>query len=171
MNRKIAIAAIVAGAALVLFALMHRTSDEDRVKARLDTLAQVVHFDADDNLLLRGARIQRAFADLFVPDVVVRAADLPGSSQGRDGLVALATKPPVPLETAQLDFEHVVVSVDAAHHTARAQADAVVTSTDSAGAHRDRRQAVFRFVDQDGSWRIAAMDVAADEDLPPEARP
>lgn len=171
MNRRVATAAIAAGVVLVVLALFRSESDEDRIKARLDALAHTVAYDQGDNLLTRGVRIQRAFDDLFLPDVVVRAAELPGENQGRDGLVALATRPPGALETADLAFEHVSVQVDRAHHSARVQADAVVTSTDPAGAHRDQRQAVFRFVDQGGTWRIAAVDVAADQHRPPEARP
>lgn len=171
MDRRVAIAAITAGAALVAAALFLRDSDEDRIKARLDELADVVHLDAGDNLLLRGARIQRAFNELFTPDVVVHAAELPGDSQGRDALVALATKPPLQIDSADLAFQHVSVQLVAGHRSARVQADVVVTSSDASGAHRERRQGVFRFAKVDGKWRIAGVDLSADEDLPPEARP
>jgi len=160
MKRALAIGALIAGALLVLWALLAGDTDEEKIVARLARLAIAVSVEGgEQNPVFRVARMNQEFSELFTEDVSVSMPEISEARSGREALAALAGRATRHLEAVDVDFEDIAVEMDAskgAQVRARAKLDAV-----RLGGHRERaeRDVRFRFVDREGAWLIASVRV------------
>lgn len=153
------------------YALLARETDEELIRARLHQMTTALRVESGDSVLVRGARIRRAFSETLTKDVVVRVPDFPQLGQGRDALTGIAVQSGRRYRTAEIDLSHTSVSLDAKKSAANVKSEATLTATDSGGLHRDTRHVLFRFNRTKDGWRISSIEVSPPPDLPPEARP
>ncbi len=171
MKRWVAIGGIVVGLLLVGYALLSRDTDEERIRARLDQLTTAVRVEKGESPLARAARVQHAFKETLTRHVVVRIPDIPDPGPGRRPLLSVALEAGRRYRTADIELSDTSIRLDATKRNADVKSEATLTATDSTGLHRQQRHVQFRFTRQDDHWRISSIEVSAQPDLPPEARP
>jgi phosphoribosylformylglycinamidine synthase len=162
LRRFLPHAGIVAGLALAGWALFGRTSEEDRIRAKLDELAEAVAVrGVEPNLVLRGARIRRAFGELFVQNVAIRVPELTSVDSGRAELVGLATQAVQLYEHASVDLSGLRIEIDAPKASAMAHGEASLSAVRHGGTREmDTRTVALRFDKLEGDWRIVSVSVS-----------
>jgi len=167
-DRRLAVALIVVSAAVLAY-VVWGGSDEDKILARLKEVAHAIETrPGETNYLARTARINGVFKDALEPTVTFSAAELAGTTGVRP-LAVLAGSAPE-------SFGDVTVSVGATDiHVEGALAHAVsqVTLTGSRGGElrREQRNVRFELRRAGRDWRVGAIEVEAQREAQPEARP
>lgn len=158
MRRRAAVAVLSVGLGLVGYALFSSPSDEERIHAVLDALAEAISFDEPENPLQRTARLDRAFADLFGEDVVVRIPEAGVDTTGRGSLGQIGARTRVGYQSLRLSVAH--VSVEAGANSANVALLAKLSGTRGSEVKSDERRAELRFDKVDGDWRIVRVRVS-----------
>lgn len=150
------VAAISVGG-LVWFSF--RDSDETKIRARLDQIADAVAAKQGESIAFRALRLRRIFEEAFEPEASVRAAELPDTSGVKD-LTALAVSAPRLYGDLDVNVRVTDIHVESAANQARATAEVKVSGNVDGELRRDERNAVFVLRKRDGEWRIELIDVA-----------
>ena len=168
-RRTLALFAVV-GSLAVLGWLLFGESDEAKVLARLDELANALETHKDENMAFRALRLKGVFAEGFEPGASLRAPELPDTN-GVKELTALAAS--VPRYYGELDVSIGETDVHVEREAREARVTAGVTVTGSLGGElrRDKRVVRFTLRERDGDWRVELIDVAPKTHEEPEARP
>ena len=158
MRLWLPIAVIAAGVCLIVYALLLRPSDEDRIRERLDRLASAVGVREDEtNPVARGTRLGGELGELFAPEVPVSIPELGGD---RRELAAAATQAGAYYRSADVSFGSVTVRVEPGRTAASASATATLAGIERGGGERrDTREVSFELERIDGDWRITALRV------------
>jgi hypothetical protein len=161
VKRWLAIGAIVLGLGAVLYALFARPSDEERIGAKLDHLARVVALESDEtNSMMRAARLNEEFSELFTEDVLVIVPELAELRPARRELGHLAARATAGFENAEVSFSGLSIQVDASKTRAQVRAEATLTGSRGGELERDERRVRFGFSKRDGEWLIEMLSVS-----------
>lgn len=165
MKRFLPHAAIAAGLAIFLYAVFFGSSDEDLIREKLDLLAETIEVKGhQENIVVRGARIKDAFADIFTKEVVIEIPELTNVSTGRMELVGLASQAPTWYRTASVDLDSLQVDVDQQGLSAHVSGPVTLTATRLTGElARDRRTTSLRFDKIEDEWKVVSVTVSAKE--------
>ncbi len=163
MKRWLPYLGLVVGISIIAYALLFGSSDEDQIRGQLDRLQQVVAVpEQQTNLVVRAARINEAFNEIFVKDVGIDVPELTSVSSGRRELVGVATRAPTLYRTASVDLGGLSIAVDQAAISAHVTGQVVLTATRHAGDFdRDTRTVSIRFDKIDDQWLIVSVTVSA----------
>ena len=165
-----AVAVILLAAALGAWFLLSRGSDESQIHGKLDRLAKAVRVDAPENAVVRHARVNSEFVEIFTKDVLVEIPELTSAKGGRHELVGIASQASAYYGTVDLAFSRVEITLDAGKRNARVGATVTVTGRpQTGGPERDSRECTIRFDKIDGDWKIASVVVSprAEPPVPP----
>ena len=162
MKRALIYLALVAGIALVGYAIFGRKTDEEQIVEQLTRLAAVVSIDSEENPLTRGARLNREFNELFTKDARASVPELSTPVSGRRELVALATRAVASFRSLDVEFDGTSIQVGnaGAHVKTTAKLNGVRTDGD---LDRGDRQVSLRFLPADGDWKIDEVSVSEAE--------
>jgi hypothetical protein len=165
MRRWLPHIGIVLGIGIAIYALFFASSEEDRIRARLEQLEDAVLVTADDtNFLVRTGHVKKEFSEIFTKEVSIEIPELTEISAGRDELVTLAAGAPRLYGTANVDLGGLSIQIDKSETSAVAYGDATLTATRPTGElQRDTRTVSLRFDQIDGEWRIVGVSVSAPE--------
>ena len=148
-------AVLLAGLAWWLFG----DSDEAKIRARLDEIANAVETKQDENIAFRALRLKRIIEEGFEPNASLRTAELPETTGVKD-LTALAATVPRFYGDLDVNIGKTDLHVEPAANLARATADVTVSGNMGGEHRRDERTVVFMLRKRDGDWRIELIDVA-----------
>ncbi len=158
-------ATLVVGAGVFWFT---RTSDDDQIRAQLTRFASVMHKARDSNVMLRAADLRSEFAAIFDESPHVNIPDLTAPlPDARRGLADSAAELTSSVQTLDLDFTDIEIKLDDARASAQVNATATLTmSTAGAneGTSRQARPVTFLLWKRDGTWRISAVNVWAEDE-------
>jgi hypothetical protein len=168
-RRMLAVLAVV-GSLGVLGWLLFGESDESKVLARLDELANAVETHKDENMAFRALRLKGTFAEGFEPGATLRAPELPDTN-GVKQLTALAASVPRYYGELDVSIGETDVHVERAAREARVTAGVTLTGSFGGELRRDKRVVRFTLRERDGEWRVELVDVAPKTHEQPEARP
>lgn len=166
MRRYVPHLAIGLGVAILIYVVFFSESDEDVIRDKLDLLAETIEVKGNqENVVLRGARIKDAFAELFVKEVIIRIPELTEMREGRMELVGLATRAPSWYRTASVDLDGLRIDVDEQGTSAHVSGEATLTATRLTGElRRDDRTVSIRFDEIEGDWKIVSLSVSAESE-------
>lgn len=145
-------------------------SDEAKVLARVEEIANAVRTRSDENMAFRALRLRPIFEEGFEPGATLRAPELQDTSGVKD-LTALAASVPRFYGELDVSIGETDVHVEKAANLARVTAGVTVTGRVGGELRRDKRVVRFTLVKRDGEWRIELIDVAPKTNEQPEARP
>jgi hypothetical protein len=150
------------GLALVAFSLFFGTSDEERIRGRLQELEDVVAMsDSRENVVFRATRIRKAFGEIFTKDAVFSVPELDTAESARARLIELAASVPHYFSTARLDLDGLQIRLDASKEHAVAIGDAKLLGTRTEGTReQDLRKTSIRLDKVSGEWRIVNVAVS-----------
>ena len=142
------------GALLVLYAVLGRKSDEERIMDQLDRLEAVLSFVSSPNVLERAATLNGGFRELVMRDARVEIPERGLSARGRRELAALATRSTAALQSFEVAFDVESIRV----YGKAAQVDLTVNVEGTLGGEprADRREARLDFVESDGDWLLSS---------------
>jgi phosphoribosylformylglycinamidine synthase len=160
MRRWLPVGLIVVGVALVLYAFL-RSSDEDQILDRLAQLAEAVRVEeGPSNPLVRHGHIRQEFAEIFSKEAHASVAEVAERLRGRDALAAAAAQLPSVYRSAHVSFGDVQVQIHQGGISAEAAASATVTGARHGDAlRRDERRVKFQLEKIDGEWKIISAIV------------
>jgi hypothetical protein len=167
LRSRWALVLVLASVALLAYVIFGG-SDEDKILVRVKELASAVETRADESIVFRTARINKAFKDGLESDVTFRAPELASKSGVRE-LALLAAEAGQMFGSVRLSVGATDVHVEGAD--ARAVSEITLTSERGNELHGDRRSVRFELRRSGGEWRVRSIDVAAKGGEPPEARP
>jgi hypothetical protein len=159
-TRWIAAAVLLVAAGAVLFACW--PSEERRVRARLESLAETLSVPAKEGDLERLARAQRLRTALR-EDVTVafEREQLPALS-GRDAVAALVARPwPMTSGGVKVELQDLVITLDAARTSADVRFTARVTALDPASNQStlDGRMVSLTMARVEGVWLVSSARI------------
>lgn len=162
MKLWVPVSVVGVGLAVIGYAVFGTSSDEDLILERLELLAETVRQDeSDTNPVIRGARINSVFAELFTKQVSVRVPEVPDIGADRRDLVGAATQTSARFRTASVKFGSTRVDLDPSKMTAGVTTKATLDGVAHDGdMRRDTRGVTLRFEKVDGDWKIVALTVA-----------
>jgi len=160
MKRALVIAACVLVACVAGWFLFFKTTDEREIQKKLDRLALAVKVDGAENPIVRGARINSEFSEIFVKEVLIEIPELTEIKSGRQPLTGVATQAGSYYTSVKLSFDRVEIVLDDAKRSARVGATASMVASRGGGDERDTREVTFRFDKIDGDWKIASIVVS-----------
>jgi hypothetical protein len=168
MARLAAVLAILAGLALVGYALFGRETDEERIRSKLAALSRAVHVDEDTgtNPIFRGTSLRGAFQDLFEARVTYRIPELGSDGQGTDSLVQLALRGTTGVTTFDVDFSSVEVTIAAGGALADVRTTAKLQAFRGGTSQVDSRKVRFDFGKSQGDWKITRFAVTPKDEEP-----
>jgi hypothetical protein len=161
-RRNVLIGAAIVVVASVLWTLLARPSEEERVKQTLARFAKVVAIKANDNVLARAGRLRAGCKELLDDMVRVDVEGLALHVSSREAFVDGATKAGLVWTSADAEVAAAEVRIDEAVTTAKVDATVVVTGVRGGERRIDRRRVHF-LLRKDGVWKISTIDVAAAE--------
>ncbi|GAC1352817.1 MAG: hypothetical protein NVS3B20_17700 [Polyangiales bacterium] len=142
--------------------LLFRKSDAAAIRQRLDRLASAVQVNAADSPLARYARINEAFKDLMVKEVIIEIPELTFLQSGRRELVQVATQAGSVYQRFDVSFSHLEIEVAEGKAFARVGATAGLRATRADGSdERDDREVTFLFDKSEGDWKIRSITVSS----------
>lgn len=158
MTRRAALALAAAAAALVAFPGC--SSDESRVRDRLDRLAASLRLRGGENAVVRGATIREAFGKGLTAHVEVSIPELPGAPSDPDGLARAAAAMSLRYRNVEVTIARAEVKLSEDRKSALVDATVHLAGTgiDGMPASQDRRTS-FQ-LRHDGEWRVASVSVA-----------
>jgi hypothetical protein len=160
-RRSLAIGGIVVGIGLAGYALFGGSSDEEKIRALLDRLAQAVSVTGQENPVLRAGRLRSEFADVFTRDVRVKIPELTSLSSGRDSLVTLAAQTGSYFRTAEIILKDVDIQLVQSGVRAQVSCQATLLADRGQGLRRDERRVRFDLGKKDDDWRIDSVTVSS----------
>ena len=132
-------------------------SDEDRIRDRLEELAQIVSIEDRETPLIRQARATR-LTTYLTPDAAIDVGAPLSPVAGRDAVLQMAATVRVPAGGVIIELDEVRVTVDTRTRRALATATASVTAGAAFGGERLHvRELDMVFSEIDGEWLIARV--------------
>lgn len=155
-----AAAAVVVGAWLVWGWLF--PSDEARIRAVLDRVADAVGAGAAEGEIARLARVAGLRQD-FHPDLIVDAGPPFSNLRGREAVVAAAARTGAMMHELEVSFAEIVVALDADRQRASVTlvAEARFREGEGAGQSYDARELEVEFVRYEERWVVAGVVLVA----------
>ncbi len=170
MQRRTLIWSLVAMAiALGAIVLGTRDTPERLIQARIEQLALALTTAPADDEAGKQARIERAFGEAVVDDVMIEIPEL-SLSRGRAELVSAAKRAVSDPRGLEVTTEAVRVELDPNEREATALLRARV-SRPGDELHEDVRQVRLRLAKSGEDWRVTSVAVSAAAEPEPEARP
>ncbi|HSN98858.1 MAG TPA: nuclear transport factor 2 family protein [Candidatus Nanopelagicales bacterium] len=165
MKRWLPFGLIAIGVVLIAYALLG-SSDEDRIRALLDRLAEAVRVEEGaTNPLVRHGQVNEAFKEIFAKEASASVAELGTGIHGREELVRAATQVGSVYRVAYVTLGDVKLAIDSAGGTAEADARATITGAQHGQETRqDERAVKIRVEKIDGDWRIFSVTVGGRAD-------
>jgi SnoaL-like domain len=165
MKTKLYLALASIFAAVLVYALFFRASDEDRIRQKLAALEVAMKSGTSEaEAAMRPLRIQKAFASIFTPRV---RADIPGVEAGdtpREELAALASSTAAQVSGLDVAFNQVHLEIDARAQPPRADVDALATVTGTTNGDVMKRRSIYQVTlhleKLEGEWRISRVAAA-----------
>ncbi len=163
MKRWLPHIGIVLGISIAVYALFFSDSEEDLIRARLEQLEVATKVKSSGgNLVIRAARVRKAFSEIFIKDVSFQIPELSSIGSGRNKLVALAANAPRRYQSAAIDLDGLEIKIDEPQTSAIAFGEATLSATRRGGQlERDTRTVSLRLDKIDGEWRIVSVSVSA----------
>lgn len=147
----------VAGAVVVVLAAVSTTcarSDEDRIRRRLEELAQTISVEDRETPMIRQVRATR-LTTYLTPDANIDVGAPFSPVAGRDAVLQVATAVRVPAGGVVVEFNEVRVTVDARTRRAVATAIASVSAGAAVGGELlQARELDMVFSEIGGEWLI-----------------
>jgi hypothetical protein len=158
---KIAIGALLMGAASVSYFRYFAGSDEEQIRKVIERAARAVEVkDGDANPIVQLARVRDALDPLLEQDAHVNVAELPlGARHGRREVAELVTQATIVLRSASVDVHDLEIKLDSNRTTAEVGARKTVRGTWRTGQTRRDERAVNFLLRKDGAWRIQSITV------------
>ena len=162
MKLWVPVSVVAVGLAVIGYGIFGRSSDEEQILERLDLLAQTIRQEeSDTNPVVRGARINSVFVDLFTKQVSVRIPDLAEIGSDRRDLAGAAAQVGARYRTAHVRFESAKVDLDPSKVSAGVTTQATLNALGHDGElRRDTRGVKLQLDKVDGDWRIVSITVA-----------
>jgi hypothetical protein len=170
LSRRGVAALVVALSLGVLGWLFLGDSDEAKILARLEALANVVETKQNENMAFRALRLKPVLEEGLEPGAVLRAPELPEAS-GVKELTALAASVPRAYGDLDVSIGETDVRIEREAHEAHVAAGVTLTGTLGGELRRDKRVVRFTLRERDGDWRVELIEVEAKTHEQPEARP
>jgi hypothetical protein len=163
-KRWLAAAGVVAGIGIVGYALFSRKTPEERIREQLERLSTVINVGEEpENAVVRAARLNGQFADLFDENVSAQIPELSNPLRGRKELVQLAARANVWVRTLEVDFSR--LDIEAGQVNASASGPAVLSGTRINGEpETGERQVKFTLTLDDSEWKIDSVKVERKSD-------
>lgn len=158
MKRRVAAIAAVVGAVLVGYAFLSAPSDEERIAEALTRLETVLSFESPPNVLTRTAALNASFEELLVPEAQLQISERGISATTRREIAALASRATSAFQRFEVDFSDVTTEVS--DGSARTSLSVTVEAQRGSELRRDERRAQLGFVERDGDWLLASVDVS-----------
>jgi hypothetical protein len=157
LSRRTLLAGVAAGWIGIIGWLVLSDSDEEKIRARLDELAQALSSAPDENMAFRGLRLKALFEKALEQNVRFDAPELPATS-GAQELAQMAASAPRFFGELEVSVGDTEISIDEKKTEARAVSE-VTASGSSEELRRDTRRVRFLLRKRDGDWRVARIDV------------
>ncbi len=153
---------IVLGVCVALYALFGPQGEEELIRQQLSALEDTVEVHASgENIVLRAARIKKAFSRIFTKDVAVRIPEVAHVKSGRGELSQLASQAPRVYQSASIDLSGLSVELDDSQERATAFGDARFEGVRSSGSPMAQQRTVSLRLDKiDNDWRIVSLTVS-----------
>jgi hypothetical protein len=168
-RRTFAIVVIALSLGLLVW-LFFADSDEAKILARLEELADAVETKQNENAAFRALRLRPILEEGLEPGATLRAPELPNTS-GVKNLTALAASVPRAYGELDVSIGETDVRIEKQAHEARVAAGVTLTGTLGGELRRDKRVVRFTLRERDGEWRVELIDVEPKTHEEPEARP
>ena len=150
----------VAGTGVVLLAAVSTAclyGDEDRIRRRLDEVAQTLSVEDRETPMIRRARAIR-LTTYLTPDVTIDVGAPFSPVVGRDAVLQAVAAARVPPEGVRVEFHEVQVTLDTRTRRARATATGtVMAGAASGGEQLAARELDMVFSEIGGEWLVAEV--------------
>jgi hypothetical protein len=158
-RRWLAAAGVVAGIGIVGYALFSQKTPEERIREQLEQLSEVIRVGEEpENPVVRAARLNKQFAELFDQNVHADIPELNNPIQDRKELVQLAARAHFWVRTLEVDFSR--LSIEAGEVNASASGPARLHGTRTNGEpETGERQVRFTLSRADSEWKIDSVKV------------
>ena len=147
----------LAGAVMVLLAAVSTgcaRSDEDRIRRRLEELAQTVSIEDRETPMIRQARATR-LTSYLTPDATIDVGAPFSPVAGREAVLQVAAAVRVPAGGVRVEFTEVRVTVDTQTRRALATVTASVTAGVAFGGEQlEARELDMVFSEIGGEWFV-----------------
>jgi hypothetical protein len=170
LSRRGVAALAVVGSLGILAWVFLGDSDETKIRARLDELANAVETKPDENMAFRALRLKGVFEEGLEPGAALRAPELPDTNGLKD-LTTLAAGVPRFYGDLDVSIGETDTHIEPAANEARVTAGVTVTGTIGGELRRDKRVVRFTLRKRDGEWRVSFIEVEPKTHEEPEARP
>jgi hypothetical protein len=158
-KRWLAAGALVAGIAIVGYALFSRKTPEEEVREQLARLAAAIAVREEaENPVMRATRLNGEFADLFDKNARARIPEISSPIENRKELVALAARAGMWVRALDVDFSR--LDVEAGELNASADGPAQLSGVRVDGTpERGDRTVHFQLSKIDSEWKITSVSV------------
>jgi hypothetical protein len=158
-RRWLAAAGVVAGIGIVGYALFSQKTPEERIREQLERLSEVIRVgEEQENPVVRAARLNGQFAELFDQNVHAQIPELSNPIDGRKELVQLAARSHFWVRTLEVDFSR--LDIEAGDVSASASGPARLHGTRTNGEpETGERQVRFTLSRVDSEWKIDSVKV------------
>jgi len=165
MKNKIAIALASIVAAMIVYALFFRTSEEDRIRQKLTALEAAVKSGASTSeIAARPLRVRESFARIFAPRVQVDVPEIAVGDRPREELAELVASSEGRVHGLNVAFTRVHLEIDPRAQPPRADVDALATVRGSSRGEGMKRsnvyQVTFHLEETQEEWRITRIAAA-----------
>lgn len=162
MKKALAILGIVVGAGLLAYALFGSPSDEERIRHRLESLAEAASYsEPPGNLLVRTLELRKRFSEGVGSRARVEIPELGISMTGPDPLVELAAGTPRVFRSLQLGLKSFECTLGADRRSAVVEAQATLEGQGSGEESEHAERAVhFELAkDDEHGWQVTELEV------------
>jgi hypothetical protein len=158
-KRWVAAAALFAGVGIVGYALFSRQTPEEQVREQLSRLAAAIAVAEEaENPVMRAARLNGQFADLFDKDVRAKIPEISSPIENRRDLVQLAARANIWVRTLEVDFSR--LDVEAGETSASADGPVQLSGVRVDGTpERGDRTVHLQLMKVDSQWKVTSVRV------------
>jgi hypothetical protein len=152
--------AVALGAAIAAYAFWPRGTAEEKIRARMGSLAAIGTFSPDEATLARAGRVRGLVDESFTADATIELQELGESRRGRPEITALALSLGAMYSTLTVRWTSMRIEIDPSGETAGAYAVAKLEGARPAqDGQRDERDVRVNLVRDGGAWRVRAVVV------------
>ncbi|NUP05224.1 MAG: SnoaL-like domain-containing protein [Polyangiaceae bacterium] len=159
MNRRAVLAIGAAAAVAAGYRIFVWKSDEEKIAALIDALAEALSRPEGENPALYGGRVKKGLEKALAPGAVIDAQELGGEQTDVDDVVAVAVQFAGIYRRATVHFPEPKVTVKSDRATLTGYID-VSADEEGGGSRKERRPITMELARLDGDWRIRRVSVA-----------